>query len=121
MQMPGMGLTQGPGLQLMHGIASRVEVMVAGDLRQFGRMAAPLTLVLFSPAEELGLGSQLAGCIGGQRQRGAHGRGEWGHEGKASDGCSSSLAHLVAIATKLEEASQLLRARGQPAIEAPIR
>ena len=59
-----MGLADSPGLQLMNRIASRVEVVMMGDLRQLGGMAAPLALMVFGPAQELTLWTALASGVG---------------------------------------------------------
>ncbi len=69
-----MGLANSPGLQLMNGITSRVEVVMAGDLGQLGGMAAALALVVFGPAQKLTLWTALASGVGGEGN-GGHGIG----------------------------------------------
>lgn len=61
-----MGLAYRPGLELVHGITSRIEIVVTGDLGQLGSMAAALALVFCGPAEKLTLGATLASGIGGK-------------------------------------------------------
>jgi hypothetical protein len=67
-----MGLAHRPGLQLVHGVAGRVEVVVTGDLGKFGGMAAALALVLLGPGEELTVRARLARGVGGEGD-GGHG------------------------------------------------
>ncbi len=69
-----MGLANSPGLQLMNGIASRVEVVMSGDLGQLGGMAATLALVVLGPAQKLTLWTALASGVG-REGNGGHGIG----------------------------------------------
>ncbi len=59
-----MGLTHSPGLQLVHRIAGGIEVVMPGDLGQFGVVEASLTLVFIGPAEEFTLGLGLTCRVG---------------------------------------------------------
>ncbi len=52
MQVLRPSLAGCPGLQLVHGIPSRIEVMVVNDLGQLGRVAAVVTGMLQAPGLE---------------------------------------------------------------------
>ncbi len=59
-----MGLTLSPGLELTGGIASWVQVVMAGDLSQSRGVASPVALVEVGPGCEVVRRTGLAGGIG---------------------------------------------------------
>jgi hypothetical protein len=63
-EVPVVGLTHGPGLQLMHGVTGGIEVVVFGDLRQLSTMVTPVPLVVDGPGQEFAPRTSLACPIG---------------------------------------------------------
>ena len=68
-----MGLAQGPGLLLMHSVATGVGIVVAGDLGQGSGPATAIALVGDRPGQVLAGWAGLPGGIG--RQRNGQGAG----------------------------------------------
>jgi hypothetical protein len=65
-----VGLAYRPDLQLVHRVTGRVEVVVTGELGQFGGMVPAIALMAAGPGQERALGAALAGRIGGQGDAG---------------------------------------------------
>ena len=64
MLLPGLAL--GPGLELMHGVATGIGIVVMGDLGQLGLMQPAIVGVLLGPCLKFGVwpgGGAAAGGI----------------------------------------------------------
>ncbi|MEB3354844.1 MAG: hypothetical protein VKM34_11540 [Cyanobacteriota bacterium] len=64
MKMLLMGPAHSPGLELMHRISGWIEIVVTGDLRQFGAVAQTIALVRAGPGQKFAGWAQLPGSIG---------------------------------------------------------
>jgi hypothetical protein len=67
MQVLCMRVADGPRLLLTEGIATGVEIVVAGDLGKIGSMPPPLALVGFGPGKVFASRTRLASGVGWQR------------------------------------------------------
>lgn len=72
-----MGLAQGPGLLLMHSVATGVGIVVAGDLGQGSGPAAAIALMGDRPGQELAGWPRLESGIGRQGDQ-QGGPARWG-------------------------------------------